>query len=125
MKGHGLLERDGQRYGYRLTEKGQRVAAMFVLFHQRICGPLANSLFPHRPAAVSKPPAKIEVAYHQADAAIQKLVGLSQKRNADPNLARTTSRPLSRLTPSPFRDRCHNVTRMVQDLRDEFFDFAG
>jgi hypothetical protein len=52
MKGHGLLERDGRRYRYRLTEKGQRVAAMFVLFHQRICGPLANSLFligPRRP----------------------------------------------------------------------------
>jgi hypothetical protein len=76
MKGHGLRERDGKRYCYRLTEKGKRVAAMFVLFHQRICGPLANSLFHHRPAAVSKPPAKIEVAYHKADAAIQKLVDL-------------------------------------------------
>lgn len=76
MKGHGLLERDGQRYCYRLTEKGKRVAAMFVLFHKRICGPLANSLFHHRPEAVSNPPAKIEVAYHKADAAIQKLVDL-------------------------------------------------
>ena len=76
MKGHGLLERDGQRYCYRLTEKGKRVAAMFVLFHKRICGPLANSLFHHRPKAVSHPPAKIEVAYHKADAAIQKLVDL-------------------------------------------------
>jgi hypothetical protein len=76
MKGHGLLQRDGRRYCYRLTDKGKRVAAMFVLFHQRICGPLANSLFHHRPEAVSKPPAKIEVAYHKADAAIQKLVDL-------------------------------------------------
>jgi len=25
MKGHGLLQRDGQRYCYRLTEKGKRV----------------------------------------------------------------------------------------------------
>ncbi|MCW5983324.1 MAG: hypothetical protein KIT09_34855 [Bryobacteraceae bacterium] len=76
MKGHGLLERDGRRYSYRLTDKGKRVAAMFVLFHQRICGPLANSLFHHRPEQTAKPPAKIEAAYHKADAAIQKLVDL-------------------------------------------------
>ena len=76
MKGHGLLERDGRQYCYRLTEKGKRAAAMFVLFHQRICGPLANSLFHHRPEKTSNPPAKIEVAYHKADAAIQKLVDL-------------------------------------------------
>jgi hypothetical protein len=76
MKGHGLLERDGRRYSYRLTEKRQRVAAMFVLFHKRICGPLANSLFHHRPKASAKPPAKIETAYHKADDAIQKRVDL-------------------------------------------------
>jgi hypothetical protein len=76
MRGHGLLERDGKRYSYRLTEKGKRVAAMFVLFHQRICGPLANSLFHHRPEKTTKPLAKIETAYHRADAAIQKLVDL-------------------------------------------------
>jgi hypothetical protein len=66
----------GGTYRYRLTEKGKRVAAMFVLFHKRICGPLANSLFHHRPEAVGKPPAKIEAAYHKADAAIQKLIDL-------------------------------------------------
>jgi hypothetical protein len=76
LKGHGLLERDGRRYCYRLTEKGKRVAALFVLFHQRICGPLANSLFHHRPEQTAKPPAKIETAYHRTDAAIQKLVDL-------------------------------------------------
>ena len=76
MKGHGLLERDGKRYCYRLTDKGRRVAAMFVLFHQRICGPLANSLFHHRPEKTAKTPARIEAAYHRADAAIQKLVDL-------------------------------------------------
>jgi len=43
MKGHGLLERDGRRYAYRLTYKGNRTALLFVLFHQRVCGPLANS----------------------------------------------------------------------------------
>jgi hypothetical protein len=45
LKGHGLLERQGRRYRYRLKEKGKPVAAMLVLFHERICGPLANSLF--------------------------------------------------------------------------------
>ena len=76
MKGHGLLARDGQRYCHRLTEKGKRLAAMFVLFHQRICGPLANSLFHHRPQKTAKAPAKIEAAYPKADDAIQKLVDL-------------------------------------------------
>jgi hypothetical protein len=74
MKGHGLLERVGRHYAYRLTEKGTRVAALFILFHKRICGPLANSLFHHRPILSSTPPAKIEVAYHKADTAIQDLI---------------------------------------------------
>jgi hypothetical protein len=76
MKGHGLLERVGKQYAYRLTEKGARVAAMFVLFHKRICGPLANSLFDHQPTSAPKPPIKIETAYHRADTAIQNLVNL-------------------------------------------------
>jgi hypothetical protein len=33
---------------------------MFVLFHQRICGPLANSLFHHWPEKTAKPPARID-----------------------------------------------------------------
>jgi hypothetical protein len=49
MMGRGLLERDRRHYCYRLTDKGKQVAARFVLFHQRICGPLANSLFHHSP----------------------------------------------------------------------------
>lgn len=76
MKGHGLLQRVGRSYCYRLTEKGVRVAAMFVLFHKRVCGPLANTLFHHRPEKTSNPPAKIEAAYHKADAAIQKIIDL-------------------------------------------------
>jgi len=76
LRAHGLLERDGRRYCYRLTAKGVRVAAMFVLFHKRICGPLANTLFHHRPSPTVTPPAKIETAYHQADVAIQRLIDL-------------------------------------------------
>jgi hypothetical protein len=76
LRAHGLLERDGRRYYYRLTAKGVRVAAMFVLFHKRICGPLANTLFHHRPTQTATPPAKIETAYHKADVAIQRLIDL-------------------------------------------------
>jgi hypothetical protein len=49
LKAHGLLERNGKRYLYRLTDKGTKAALMFVLFHTRVCGPLSNSLFHHRP----------------------------------------------------------------------------
>jgi hypothetical protein len=71
MKAHGLLERNGKRYLYRLTEKGSRVALMFVLFHQRVCGPLSNSLFHHRPEESHKPASRLETAYYKADRAIQ------------------------------------------------------
>jgi hypothetical protein len=76
LKGHGLLERVGKSYAYRLTAKGIRLAAMCILFHKRICGPLANSLFHHRPATNPQPFSKIETAYHKADTAIQTLVDL-------------------------------------------------
>jgi len=32
MKAHGLVERDGKHYRYRLTEKGHKVALMFACF---------------------------------------------------------------------------------------------
>ncbi len=76
LRAHGLLQREGRSYSYRLTEKGIRVAAMFVLFQKRVCGPLANTLFHHRPTKTRTPPARIEVAYHKADVAIQNLVDL-------------------------------------------------
>lgn len=34
MKAHGLLERDGRRYLYRLSDKGAKVALLFTLFHK-------------------------------------------------------------------------------------------
>jgi len=77
LKAHGLIQREGHRYCYQLTDKGRRVAAMFVLFHKRVCGPLANTLFHHRPIKTAAPPAKIEAAYHEADIAIQKLIDLA------------------------------------------------
>ena len=71
LRAHGLLEREGRSYSYRL-----KVAAVFVLFQRRVCGPLANTLFHHRPTATDKPPVKIEAAYHKADVDIQKLIDL-------------------------------------------------
>ena len=76
LRAHGLLEREGRTYSYRLTEKGRKVAALFVLFQKRVCGPLANSLFHHRPTDTVPRPAKIEAAYHKADVAIQRVIDL-------------------------------------------------
>lgn len=76
MKGHGLVERDGSRYAYRLTAKGTQVSLLFVLFHKRLCGPLANSCFHHRPNHEYRPQGKLENAYHKADVAIDNIVNL-------------------------------------------------
>ena len=76
LKAHGLLERDGHRYAYRLTDKGIRVALMFILFHQRICGPLANSLFHRQPTQLHTPASKLQAAYQKADACIQEAIDL-------------------------------------------------
>jgi len=76
MKAHGLIERDGKRYAYRLTDKGNRVALMFVLFHKRVCGPLANSLFNRPQQPDLKPATKIEAAYRKADQSIQQILQL-------------------------------------------------
>lgn len=77
MKAHGLLERIGRSYRYRLSDKGTKAALMFILFHKRVCGPLANSLFHHCPDEALKPPAsKVETAYHKADQAIQHVLDL-------------------------------------------------
>jgi len=76
LKGHGLLQRDGSRYAYRLTPKGVQVALLFLFFHKRLCCPLANSRFHHRPDITHQPASKLETAYHRADKAIQQIVDL-------------------------------------------------
>ena len=76
LRSHGLLERDGTRYAYQLTDKGVKVAMVFVLFHQRLCGPLANSLFNHRPNPNFQPDSKLEAAVHKADDSIQRVIEL-------------------------------------------------
>ena len=76
LKGHGLLQRDGRRYAYRLTTKGVQVALLFLFFHKRLCGPLANSRFHHKPDPAHRPNSKLEAAYHKADKAIENIVDL-------------------------------------------------
>jgi hypothetical protein len=76
LKGHGLLQRDDSRYAYHLTPKGVQVALLFLFFHKRLCGPLANSRFHHRPDPQHQPASKLEAAYHRADNAIQQIVDL-------------------------------------------------
>ena len=76
LKAHGLLARDGKRYAYRLTDKGTKVALLFILFHKQLCGPLANSLFHHQPALAPRPNSKLETAFHKADHSIQNIIQL-------------------------------------------------
>jgi hypothetical protein len=76
MKAHGLLQRDGKRYAYRLTDKGNKTALLFVLFHKRVCGPLAQSLFNSPPRPELKPATKLEVAYRRADSSLQQVLQL-------------------------------------------------
>src|SRR5712675_260218 len=76
LKGHGMLERDGSRYAYRLTSKGVQVALLFLFFHKQLCGPLANSRFHRRPDPQHRPDSRLEAAYHRADNAIQNIVDL-------------------------------------------------
>jgi hypothetical protein len=76
LKGHGLLQRDGSHYAYQLTPKGVHVALLFLFFHKRLCGPLANSCFHHQPNAAHRPNSKLEAAYHKADKAIEAIVDL-------------------------------------------------
>jgi hypothetical protein len=76
LKGHGLLQRDGSRYSYRLTSKGIQIALLFLFFHKRLCGPVANSCFHHQPHPAHQPNSKLEAAYHKADKAIEQIVNL-------------------------------------------------
>jgi hypothetical protein len=76
LHNHLLLLASGKpNYNYQLTAKGIRVALLFVLFHKRVCGPLANSLFARRPSS-AQPASKTEAAYQQGDQSIQRVIDL-------------------------------------------------
>ncbi|MBI2149570.1 MAG: hypothetical protein HYU27_03050 [Acidobacteria bacterium] len=49
---------------------------IFVLFHKRVCGPLANSLFNKPPQPDLKPATRIETAYRKADRSIEQVIQL-------------------------------------------------
>ena len=75
LKGHGLVERVKGKYAYRLTETGQQVAILFLLFHKWLAGPLAGSRFLRRPKQENKPRvSKLEAAYYKADQAIDRVM---------------------------------------------------
>jgi hypothetical protein len=76
LRAHALIQRDGTRYAYRLTDKGVKVATLFVLFHQRLCGPLANNLFHHRPNPEFQLDSRLEAALHKADNSIRNIIRL-------------------------------------------------
>ena len=76
LKAHALLARDGNRYAYCLTEKGTKVALLFILFHKQLCGPIANSLFHHQNHKEPRPNSKLETAFHKADLSIQNIIQL-------------------------------------------------
>jgi hypothetical protein len=57
LKGHGLLQRDGSRYAYRLTPKGVQVALLFLFFHKRLCGPPQTAAFTTLPTRLTHPTA--------------------------------------------------------------------
>lgn len=76
LKAHGLIQRDGKHYRYRLTDKGLKVALLFLFFHKRIAGPIAHSLFHHRPDSRHQPKTQLEAAYHKADQSIDKIINL-------------------------------------------------
>jgi hypothetical protein len=78
MRYHGLIVRSPRSYSYALTEKGIRIALLFVLFHQRLFGPLAHSQFVKRPDVKMTSHGKLERAYRRADAAIDQIVDLLQ-----------------------------------------------
>jgi hypothetical protein len=74
LKAHQLIQRQG--YSYRLTKKGIKVALMFTLFHKRVCGPLAYSLFRHRPHPIDWANSKLQRAYVKADQNIHEILDL-------------------------------------------------
>jgi hypothetical protein len=56
MKAHGLLERIGSSYRYRLSDKGSNAALLFILFHKRVCGHWQTHCFSTGPTKLSSRP---------------------------------------------------------------------
>lgn len=76
LQAHGIVERVGKSYRYRLTEFGKKVCLCFVLFHKKLHGPIANSLFNFKPNENIMVNSKFEKAYRRIDKEIDKLIRL-------------------------------------------------
>ncbi|MBV8088584.1 MAG: hypothetical protein JO139_03265, partial [Alphaproteobacteria bacterium] len=77
LKGHGLLQRDGARYAYRLTPKASRWRCSSCSSTNASAGRSPTAAFTIAPMPVtSQSASKLETAYHRADKAIQKIVEL-------------------------------------------------
>lgn len=73
LHAHGLLVRVKGKYAYQLTEKGKKVALMFILIRKRVYGPIAGSLFVFRPNTKSHP-SKLERLYFRIDQSMERLL---------------------------------------------------
>lgn len=76
LRVHGIVERVGKSYRYRLTEYGKKVCLSFVLFHKKLHGPISNSMFNFKPNQNIKVKSKFEKAYHRIDKEIDKFISL-------------------------------------------------
>jgi hypothetical protein len=91
MKARGLIQRNGNQYSYFLTDKGVKVSIMLHLLHKRVCGPLANSLFNHRPQSSLAIDSKLEKAYYKADDAINNIFKLLTFNNSERQSLRSST----------------------------------
>jgi hypothetical protein len=74
LRAYSLIQREGRHYAYCLTHKGVKVAVLFVLFHQRLCGPLTPHSFITGRTALLFPNTRLEAAFHTADNSIRKII---------------------------------------------------
>lgn len=74
MKAHGLLDRETNRYVYRLSKKGIRTSLMFILFHKHLFGPLAHSIFNNRTIPVNQTNSKLLKTFQKADNYVHEII---------------------------------------------------
>lgn len=55
---------------------GASASPLLSASHRRVCRPLANSLFRHRPDESLKPASKVKAAYYKPDRAFQQVLDL-------------------------------------------------
>ena len=74
LKAHGMIERAGKTYSYRLSEQGQRTALLLTLFARRVYGPICASVIQHRPDPQHAPKSRFEKAYQKVDDSVDELI---------------------------------------------------